>query len=182
MRVLILAVLLVCFEPTLAAQIESLQVRQDGARYSTEMQVLLDVPASMAYAVLTDYARLARINPQVREVELLSGKPPAPACLRTLVQLCVGILCKAVEQVQDMSRPAATQLHAQVIPEKSNLAYGVADWRFVPVGRSTRLYFNASIEPKFWVPPLVGPWLVRRALTHEAITTSQGIEAAARQP
>lgn len=172
--------LLVCAGSVTAAEIESLKVYQDGARYRTEMQVLLDVPAAAAYAALTDYAKLARINPQIRQVELLSGQAPAPARLRTLLRLCVGFLCKQVEQVQDMIQPAATRLHAQVIPEKSDLAYGVADWRFVPEGERSRLYFTAEIEPKFWVPPLVGPWLVRRALTHEAITTSAGIEAAAR--
>lgn len=181
MRGLFAAALCGCAGPALAAQIESLKVTQDGARYRTEMRVLLDVPAAAAYAVLTDYTLLARINPQIRQVEVLSGKAPAPARLRTLVRLCVGLLCKQVEQVQDMMQPAATELQARVIPEKSDLAYGVADWRFVPEGGHSRLYFNAEIEPKFWVPPLIGPWLVRRALTHEAITTSTGIEAAARE-
>ncbi len=166
--------------PALAAQIESLKVTQQGARYRTEMQVLLEVPATAAYAALTDYPALARINPRVRAVEILSGKAPAPAQLRTVVELCVGILCKQVEQVQDMRRPAATTLRAEVVSARSDLHYGVADWRFVPQGTGSRLYFNAEIEPKFWVPPFIGPWLVKRALKHEAITTSQGIEAAAR--
>lgn len=164
-----------------AAQIESLEVTQDGARYRTDMRVLLEVPAAAAFAALTDYAQLARINPRVQVVELLGGQAPAPAQLRTVVELCVGILCKHVEQVQDMRQPAATALHAEVVPARSDLHYGVADWRFEPDDQGSRLFFHAEIEPKFWVPPFIGPWLVKRALTREAIATSEGIEAAARR-
>ncbi len=163
-----------------AAQIESLLVTRSGSRYRTDMQVRLEVPAEAAFAALTDYLHLARINPRVNEVEILSGKPPAPLRLRTRVELCVALLCKTINQVQDMARPAPTRLSARVAPELSDLAYGVADWHFVPVDSHTRLFFTAEIEPKFWVPPFVGSWLIRRALTYEAINTSTGIEQAAR--
>lgn len=169
-----------CLAPAGAAEIESLTVTQHGARYRTEMAVRLAVSAEAAFAALTDYPGLGRINPRVRAVEILSGEAPAPLRLRTLVELCVGILCRQVAQVQDMRRSAATTLQAEVVPALSDLHYGVAHWRFLPLGADSRLHFDAEIEPKFWVPPFIGPWLVKRALTREAIATSSGIEQAAR--
>ena len=36
------------------------------------------------------------------------------------------------------------------------------------------------MEPDFWVPPLIGPWVIKRTMREQAITTSEGIERLAR--
>jgi len=73
-------------------------------------------------------------------------------------------------------RPDGGDLHAEVLPAQSDFSYGRADWQFRPAGTSTHLRFSAELEPAFWVPPLLGPWLVERSLREEAERTSAGIE------
>jgi hypothetical protein len=56
----------------------------------------------------------------------------------------------------------------------------LAQWEFRAVDQRTQLDFNAELEPAFWIPPFVGPWLVENSLREEAQRTSSGIEQLAR--
>ena len=52
----------------------------------------------------------------------------------------------------------------QVVPGAGDIKAGRADWRFSAEGENTtRMVFDAEIEPDFWVPPLIGPYLIARA-------------------
>ena len=67
----------------------------------------------------------------------------------------------------------------RVLPQMSDLRYGLARWRMSACAddrRRTCLEFKAELEPDFWVPPLIGPWLIQRKLHQEAIVTAEGIE------
>ena len=36
--------------------------------------------------------------------------------------------------------------------------------------------FRSEIEPAFWVPPLIGPWLIQRALQAETLKSVANLE------
>jgi hypothetical protein len=172
-----------------AVVVDSLRVTQDGARYRVAMKVQLDASADAAYAVFTDYRNLPRINPAVTQVQVLpETSSPDMSRLHTQLHLCFSFFCKTLDQVQDMHRIAERpggRLSARVLPDRSDLRYGQADWRLSDCGQppaaSSCLEFTAELEPRFWIPPLIGPWLMERKLRQEAIQTSQGIERLARE-
>lgn len=169
-----------------AVQVDSLEVTQNGARYRVTMKVKLDVPADRAYAVFTDYENLPRINPAVKQITLLpESTSPDTSRLYTQMRLCFSFFCKTLEQVQDMRRieqPPGGRLSASVLPERSDLRYGQADWSVRDCAPQACLDFSAELEPKFWIPPLIGPWVMERKLRQEAVQTSEGIERLAREP
>jgi hypothetical protein len=168
-----------------AADIHSLTVTRDGARYHVEMDVQLQAPAAAAYGVFATPGLLPRINPAVKQVQVLERPNDEQARIYTEVRVCALLYCKNLHQVQDMRyapRPDGGDLHAQVLPEQSDFTYGRADWSFrpAPAAANTLLHFSAELEPAFWIPPLIGPWLVQRSLRDEAQRTSAGIEQLAR--
>lgn len=173
-----------------AVQIDQLQVTQNGARYRLHMQLRLDAEPARAYAVFADHRNLPRINPAVRSVQALpvpaSLQNTSDARLRTELRVCVSWFCRTLVQVQDMRHEPAADggtLSAQVLPELSDLRYGLALWRIwncAPQAPAC-LSFEAELDPKFWIPPFIGPWLMERKLRAEAIQTSQGIERLARE-
>ena len=169
-----------------AAEIQSVQVSHDGARYHVEMQVKLQVPAAAAYAAFSAPASLPAINPAVQQVQVLERGGDQHARIYTEVRVCALLYCKTLHQVQDLRyapRPDGGELHAEVLPERSDFSFGRADWGFRPDGAAaTLLHFSAELEPAFWIPPLLGPWLVERSLREEAERTSAGIERLARLP
>lgn len=163
--------------PVSAATVERVAVAHSGARYTVTMRVRVDISASEAFAVMTDYPNLPEVNPNMIEAE-----PLADDRLRTVVSMCVGFFCKKVEQVQSVSAQANTRLNMRVLPAQSDLRFGEASWRFESLDtKRSRIVFRAEIEPDFWVPPVVGSWLIQDKLKTQAIETSKGIEREARE-
>jgi hypothetical protein len=180
-----LILLLLAAAPVRAATIESLSVAHDGARYRVEMQVRLNTPAAASYAVFADPASLPRVNPAVQTVQVLQRGGDERARIYTEVQVCAMLYCKLLHQTQDMhyaARPDGGDLQADVVPEASDFSYGQAQWQFRPAGSATELHFHAELQPAFWIPPVIGPWLVERSLREEAERTSAGIERLAQPP
>lgn len=152
-------------------------------RYGVDLTVALEATASAAYAVMTDYPNLVAINPAVVSATPLAGAPAGATRLATHVRVCVAWFCRDLHQVQDMrAAPTASgggQLQATVLPDRSDLRFGEARWTIWPCEAGACLRFVTTIEPDFWVPPLIGPWIIKRKLREEAIQTAQGIETAA---
>ena len=125
-----------------------------------------------------------RINPAVEHVEPLPVDAAALPRWRTRVRMCIAFFCTRLDQVQDVKTTQQGErwlMQATVIPQLSNLRYGLADWQLAPCGAQTCLRFAAALEPDFWVPPLLGPWLIERTMRRQAQRTARGIEMLAQQ-
>jgi hypothetical protein len=161
-----------------AATIESLKVSRQDRRYEVNLDALLDAPAAAAYAAFADPGNLPSINPAVRHVEVL-GRDGEAVRLATEVRVCAALYCRNLRQVNDMHyapRPDGGDMSAEVLPLQGDFKSGAANWQFRSVEAKTHLHFHAELEPAFWIPPVIGPWLVQRSLRIEAETTSAGIE------
>ena len=40
------------------------------------------------------------------------------------------------------------------------------------------MHFSAELEPAFWVPPIIGPWLFRHKITSELLESATYMEMA----
>lgn len=166
-------------------EVDELRVDKAGPRYHVDLQVRLDAEPRRAYEVFADFRRLREINPAIRLVESLPGAPPDAQRIGTTVRICVAFFCRELRQVQDMTaEPSAAggRLTADVLPDRSDLRFGHAQWLVWPCGRQACLRFAAELEPGFWVPPLIGPWAMERKLRAEALETSQNLERLAAAP
>jgi hypothetical protein len=162
----------------LAWQLDHVDVTRDGAQYHADLEVKLDVPRDRAFAVFSDFRNLKTINDAVEEITFMHSDVPGATRLFTRVRVCVAWFCRHLTQVQDIvrdDRDGALGLSATVLPQFSNLRSGHAQWSMRDCG-GTCLHFHADLEPAFWVPPVIGPWLIQRKMRSEAIETSQGIE------
>ena len=65
---------------------------------------------------------------------------------------------------------------ATIVPEFSNFRSGYANWALREEGGGTHLLFTTQLEPSFWVPPLIGPWLIRYKLREEALQSVDNLE------
>lgn len=170
--------------PAQAASIDSLDVAHDGPRYRMQLTATLDAPMAKSFAVFEDFTNLPKINDAIESATLLP--PPAAGLrrLKTRVRVCVWFFCARLNQVQDIRTTpgdALAQMDADVIPALSNLRHGRAQWQMRRCAAQTCLRFEAEVEPDFWVPPVIGPWAIARAMRREAITTADGIERLARR-
>lgn len=158
------------------ADIDIVTVDHKKKRYHVEMHARMDTSAERAYEVFTTYERLVEINDAIIKSERIEGASDGQQRIHTQVRVCVMGICRIFDQVQDMQKSPPDLLVANVIAEHSNLKFGQARWRIWDEDGRARLHFQAEIEPGFWVPPVVGPWLIKRKLESEAEQTANGIE------
>lgn len=159
-----------------AGEVVEIVVERSDARYRVVIDARFDAPVERVRGLLTDFPHLGRINDSIRHSEVLATLSPQRHRVRTEARVCVALLCKDIAQVQDVAVLPNGDLEATVRPADSDFRYGAAYWEFRAQGAATHMRFRSEIEPAFWVPPLIGPWLIRRALHAEATKTIANLE------
>jgi hypothetical protein len=174
----LLALLLFIPAATTAGEILASSVTHANGRYDLAITARINAPGDAVMRAITDYANLAAINPDIEVSELLATTPAGVSTVRTVVNVCILVFCKRVQQLQRVTYPRADTIEAVIIPEASDFRSGFARWRLASISAlTTELEFSQSFEPDFWVPPLIGPWLIRRKLVGEVAETVMYIEA-----
>lgn len=177
-------VLGLCATTAFAAEVDALKIEHTDRRYRMHLAARLDTPLQSSFRAFSNFDNLPRINDAVEFVQLMDGAPAGAQRIYTRVRVCVWFFCARLDQVQDIrevSNGPALGLDAVVIPQLSNLRYGTARLRMRDCAPQTCLEFDAELEPDFWVPPIVGPWAIERAMRGEAVSTAYGIERLAEQ-
>lgn len=159
-----------------AGEVVNVSVDHFEKRYVVEIDARFNASAERLRELLTDFPNLNRINDSIQSSEVLEINSPQHHCVRTEAKVCVAMLCKTIVQVQDVSVLPDGNLLATIRATRSDFSYGVAHWDFWKEHAMTRMRFRSEIEPAFWVPPLIGPWLIRRALQDEALKSVANLE------
>lgn len=164
---------------SLAGRVDHVDVVNEQGRYQVLVSAWINLPQPALRDLLTDYITVSQANASIKSVTILP--PPAADITRLAaeIEVCVWFFCRRLQQVQDMQLVSAGLLEARMLPELSDYKYGQASWRMIAEAEGSRLLFAVSIEPDFWVPPLIGPAVIKRKLKQEAIETVQGLEALA---
>lgn len=182
MRFVVLLLLMSCLCPVAyAAQFHSLKVSRDGDVYSMAAEVYLDAPVPQVYRVLTDYNHLTRISGVIRKSYLVKRVDAGSAIVYTESRACVLFFCHTIQETQQVTEDPPTDLHSVVIPDESNVKLATSTWHLESDGQGTLMQWSLSVEPEFWVPPLIGPALLEGELRAEGEYSARGIEKLARQ-
>lgn len=179
--------MLLCFAmQTHAAQVSQVQVTRDGARFVINMHIVMDAPAPAVFRALQDYATMARYNPDLRSVRVEATATPDRVRLFTTVHVCVLVFCKMLHQEQIMTATTQTDggsLRAELVPRGGDFKGGHGLWIVGPcptARAATCMDVRIDLLPAFWVPPVIGPWVLRRKMAEEARHTGAGLELTAR--
>jgi len=179
MRTAGLLVWLLCSAPAAGATIHSAAVTYRSGSFIVEVDALLDVAESRARAVLTDYKHLDRLIPAVEHSEILTRREPGDYRLRTVTQTCLWFYCKRLKRVQDVVEAHDGSITAIVIPQLSDFSYGYMRLNLWQEVAGTRILMRSEAAPDVWIPPLLGPWLIKRELRAEAVQTVHNLERVA---
>lgn len=151
-------------------------------RYKVDFVVILDGEAPSLKRIITDYKRFAELSPTVTHSRLISGQSGQNARIQVTFHPCIlAIFCRDVIKVSDIHiDTAGVKVEYVMVPELSDFREGretimLEDESTGNVSRVRFEYF-ALLEPKFFVPPLLGPWLIRHRIIEDLKTTSRSVE------
>lgn len=148
---------------------------QDGIYY---ISISTEIQASEKYVrnVLTDYIHLYRLSDSIVESKVLAPTADNKAQVETTVLCCLPLFCKEVTRVEVVSILDSGNLHTKIVPDKSDFISGEATWEISPMGQTTRLSYRATLEPDFFVPPILGTRMVIRNLREQFDSTFYRIQ------
>ena len=164
-----------------AAHVLSVQAARQGSSVSVALRVALDAPGPALFRALLHYEAMPRYDPELRALRIEATSDPDRVRLILTIHTCVLFFCKTIHQQQIMTAhpaPGGGVLQAQFVPASGAFG-GQGRWVVAPCtpGASAAcLDAHLELEPHFWVPPMIGPWLIRRKMHEEAVHISEGLE------
>jgi hypothetical protein len=138
------------------------------------MQLAAD--STRVRALMSDYDHLDRLSPIVTQSHLLQRFDDGRRRIRLDVRACVWFLCKTVRRVQDVTLLADGDITTTAIPELSDFSHAEERWRIEPLRQGTHIHYRAELVPSFFVPPMLGPYLMKQAIRRELLTAAERLE------
>jgi len=149
--------------PAPAVNVERVEDAEGGKVYQISASGTVTAPQAVAWEVLTDYAHLADFVPDLKSARVLSRDGT-----RIIVEQ------QGATRFLFFNRyiRLRVQVHEQA-PDRIDVSLIDGDmkvyrcrWQLVPSsGGGTTVLYQATLEPKFHVPRIIGTSLVRRDIT-----------------
>jgi len=160
--------------------IEDVNVFEEDGVYHINISSEIDASENYVRSVVTDYEHIYRLSDSIIESKVHNTSEDGKTEVETLVLCCVPLFCREVTRIEEVQEHDTGEIHSVIIPERSDFRSGGAIWKFEPDGFSTRLTYEAKLEPDFFIPPLLGTQMVIEHMRKEFSTTIFRIQHIAR--
>ena len=152
---------------------------EDGcSRYHFTARV--QAPLDDVRRTLLEPARIAGTNDGIRHSRLVSRAADGSFVRDILMQQCVVGICFDIRFVEKVREENPGTIDVTQLPNAGSFRRGDARWTVRALAEGvTQVSMQANQEPSFWVPPIIGPYLMRRTFAREVRETVQKIELVA---
>jgi len=148
-------------------------------RYHLVSRAWFDASREELFRVLTDYDLFHKFSSAFVETRDLAPDDAGRPQFFTRMEGCVLMFCKSMRRTGYLLLKPHREIVAIAYPETSDFLYSRERWRLEPEGDGTLMTYEFEMEPAFWVPPVIGPFLIKRELREGGIDAIDRIEAIA---
>ena len=147
------------------ATLDTLDIGRDGGVYNLRAETFLEASPQSIFDVLLDYERFGRISSVYKEYGYLDPLPDGTPIVFTRMEGCLlKIFCKSMTRVERLEADAPGHIRTVTLPERSDFKRSISEWLLEPEAEGTRVTYTLEMEPDFFVPPIVGPIILKRTL------------------
>jgi len=147
-----------------SATMHLLDVSKQRGRYQVVARTHMDAPAKAIFDVLVDYDRLHRISSVYKETRYLEPDTDGTPMVYTRMAGCMMFYCMNMRRVERLQAEAPRYIRTETLPEQSDFRYAHSEWLLEPEAVGTNVTYTLVMEPDFWVPPVIGPWVIKHTL------------------
>jgi len=148
----------------LPATVRTIDVQYDDGVYRVVSDTYIDAPREAIFEVLTDYERFGRISSAYTDYGFMKPDTDGVPIIYTTMEGCVWFFCVSMRRVERMELDAPSSIRTEALPEQSDFKLSVSEWTLVPEAGGTKMTYRLTMEPDFWIPPLIGPWVLKQRL------------------
>lgn len=161
------------------ADLQKVTVDRVDGRFLLRSETLIAATQEELYSVLTNYDLFLKFTSAFTESRNLEPDEHGRPGFYNRMEGCILLFCISFERYGYLVLDPMTNIEAIVYPEKSDFKYSVERWQLIEKNEKTLLIYQFEMEPAFWVPPVIGPFYIRRALRAGAVDAIDRIEALA---
>jgi hypothetical protein len=172
------AALLLSF-PVVTADLYDVQVELENKRYYLKSEAWFDASAEELYRVLTNYELFRKFTSAIVESGNVEPDEQGRPRFYTRMEGCLLFWCQSYLRQGHLELKPSHDVVAITDPEQSDFKFSQERWELKEESDGTRMIYSFEMEPDFWVPPLVGPYVIKRSLRRGGADAVDRIEALA---
>ena len=173
--------LLVAILPASAAELRDIAVVYEEGVYSVDSEVWFDAPQDSVYAVFADWDLSTEFSSAIVEARSIGPDAQGRHGYYVRNRGCILFFCKSVVRTGTVEMTPDIKLTASADPEQSDFDISDEQWLFHSEDGRTVVHYSLKMKPGFWVPPVIGPYLIKRKLRDDGGDALDRIEQIARR-
>ena len=178
MRIVCASLLLVCGAAG-AAELRNVVVDRSEGRYIMSSEVWFDTDIESIYAVFLDYSYPQQFSGFIVESRNLEPGPGGERRFYIRNHGCIWFYCRSFERSGHVQHEPFVYIRSTADPATSDFHLSLESWRFKTEDGGTLVAYDFEFEPKFWIPPLIGPYVMQQKLQNDSAGAIDRIEALA---
>lgn len=147
-----------------AIELRSVVVEHADGQYTLQSNAWFDVDQQTLFAVFVDWDLGTQFSSMIVESRNLDPDEQGRAGFHTLNKGCLLFFCTSVVREGYVESEPPAEIRAVADPERSDFEFSNEVWNFTTEGSGTVVNYEIVMKPKFWVPPLIGPYIIKRKL------------------
>lgn len=162
-----------------SAELRDVTVDLRNDRYRLTSETYLDVSRESLYAILSDFEQFEKFTSAIVESRNTGPDERGRPGFYARMQGCVLLFCKSFIRTGYVLLSPIAEIVAISNPDESDFKFSRERWQLIPDGDGTIMIYDFELEPAFWVPPVIGPFVIQRVLRSGAERAVNRIEALA---
>jgi hypothetical protein len=174
------ALVLSALLPAWGAEVRNIEVSEHHGRYTVSFEALVNVPVDRALHLMLTPDLWPQLTPIITDAKVLARDTSGPRRVQVTFHDCVLIFCKTLRKTEDVTIGSDGRIESLAIPAESDFSYASEDWQIVAEDGGTRIRYRSEMVPGFFVPPLIGPYILKSRMRAQLIQTATNLEKLSR--
>lgn len=162
-----------------SAELRDVVVERKDDYYRLNSETWFDASPESLYQVLSNYDLFTKFTSAIAESRNVEPDDDGRPQFYSRMEGCVLLWCKSFVRNGYLVLDPLKEIIAVTNPETSDFKLSRESWKLVPEDGGTLLIYDFHMIPDFWVPPVIGPFYIKRALKSGGDKAVNRIEALA---
>ncbi len=164
-----------------AAEMQGVDVQYRDGHYYVTSEVRMHVDQVSAFEIFLDWDIATEFSSVIIESRNIEADATGQRGYYVKNRACVLFFCKSTVRQGYVQSDPYSMIRAVADPEKSDFEVSDENWSFRADGDSTLVQYTLDMKPAFWIPPIIGPIIIKRKLAKDGEEAMGRIEAIAQQ-
>ncbi len=163
-----------------AAEMLSIDVDHDKGSYTMQSEVWFDASVAQVYEIFRYWDNSTKFSSAIVESRDMEPDEQGRPQFYVRNRGCVLFFCTSFVRQGYVKAEVNKVIRAVANPATSDFHHSSERWLFAEKNGGTSVTYHLNMRPKFWIPPGIGPYLIKRKLRNNGGDAIERIEILAR--